>query len=119
VAWAGQGWDIAAGGWRQIALPVNGAPTIFSLVREGVPHFLGPVAGQPWSASFYGALRGAPARTALLVPIRLKGRAAAWLYGDGGEDDILAIDVPSMISLCGRAAFALQIMILRNKILST
>ena len=82
VAWSGNGWNLGSAAWRQITLPLNGGtPSIFTLVRDGVPHFLGPVAGQPWAPAFYAALGSAPGRTALLVPIRLKGRVAAWLVG--------------------------------------
>jgi hypothetical protein len=119
VAWSGRGWGPDEAAWRRLELPLHGeGPAIFSLVPEGITHFIGPVAGQPWASAFYESLGAEPPRTALLIPIRLKSRTAAWLYGDGGSADILAIDLPSLVSLCGRAAFALQIMILRNKILS-
>jgi hypothetical protein len=101
VAWSGSGWPQDAVEWRRVELPLHeGGPAIFSVVPDGVPHFLGPVAGQPWASAFYATLAAPPPRTALLIPIRLKGRPAAWLYADGGD------------------AFALQIMILRNKILA-
>ena len=57
-------------------------------------------------------------RTALIVPLDVKGRRSAFLYADGGDGEIQAVDLPSMLAMCARAALALQIIILRNKILA-
>ncbi|HKY34230.1 MAG TPA: hypothetical protein VJV23_17010 [Candidatus Polarisedimenticolia bacterium] len=119
AGWAGRGKGINETAIRAASFPAAGRDAaLFSLVPDGVSHFLGPVGQHPWAASFYARL-GIPApRTALLVPVPVKGRVAAYLYGDGADQEILAIDLPSLLSVAGRAGFALQILILRNKILS-
>ncbi|MGH9867511.1 MAG: hypothetical protein ACREAA_05025 [Candidatus Polarisedimenticolia bacterium] len=120
VAWSGHGWSVSDTSWRQLVIPVaSKAPTLLTTCPEKATHYLGPVAAESWAAGFYGFLNAELPRTALLMPIRIRGRAAAYLYGDGAAQNILAIDLPSMSTLCARAAFALQIMILRNKILAS
>jgi hypothetical protein len=57
-------------------------------------------------------------KSVVVVPIFVQERVAADLYADGGSQEILALDIPSVQSLCARAGFALQVLILRNKILA-
>ena len=71
------------------------------------------------TAGFF-AKAGFPApRSILIVPLRVKDRVAGWLYADDGGNKITTPDIPSIHALCSRAGLALQILILRNKILTT
>jgi hypothetical protein len=122
TAWSGQGEGISPQRIKDLSFAHGAGPALFvpaaAESAEGPSCYLGAVAPSPATAQFYESL-GVPApRTVLVVPIIVKGRVAAYLYGDGAEREILAIDLPAILSLCSRAGFALQILILRNKILA-
>jgi len=115
----GTGWPLSADVIRNLRIPLgadNGS--ILSLGADGSGHYLGPVNDSPRAIGFYERLGLDIPRTVVIVPIRVKERIAAYLYADGGDAEILAIDLPSMLSIGLRAGFALQILVLRNKILS-
>ncbi len=119
VGWTGRGAGLEEARLRSLSVRVGGDPRegVLSLVSPGAAHYLGPLPQAPRAHQLYRDL-GVPApRIVLIVPIAVKGRAAAYLYGDSGETPRLAVDVPAILGLCGRAGMALQIIILRNKIL--
>ena len=119
VAWASRGRDLSSASLRTLDIPPDEAAGVFSLVDAERPYFLdAPPVGDSVK-SFYARIGLQVPRTALIVPIMVKGRTTAYLYGDGGDREILAIDLPSMLTLCTRAGLALQILILRNKILAS
>lgn len=92
--------------------------TVLSLLPAGGSHYLGPLPRRNGIMQFYSTLGIPLPRTVLIIPIVVQGKIAAYLYADGGDQEILAIDLPSILSLCERAGFALQILIMQNKILA-
>ena len=122
VAWSGQGEGISPVEIKGMSFPHGAGTTLFGLTaRRGTDSpspYLGAVPPAPAATQFYQQLGVPVPRTILIVPILVKGRVTGFLYGDGGERGILAIDLPAILSLSARAGFALQILILRNKILA-
>ncbi len=120
-AWAGRGEGLTEERVRRLSVPLHGREggSIFSLVAQGATHYLGAVSRAPGVREFYRML-GLPAPwSALIVPVMVKGRVTGYFYGDGGARSAVVLNLPSMLALCERAGMALQIIILRNKILST
>jgi len=118
VGWDGSGEGIASGRMKGMNVPLV-RDSIFSLLVEGRSHYLGPVPPLPSILRFYQELDVTPPKTALLLPIQIKEKTASVLYGDGGnDDDLRTIDLAKFESLCKKASLALQMIILRGKILS-
>ena len=119
VGWAGSGEGITEESVKRmsLALPSHDHESIFSVVPRDSSHYLGPV---PTLQGFQRLHRdlsiGAP-RFIVLIPIVVKGRVTAYLYGDCGDSVNITMDVPSLLAVCKRVGMALQIIILRNKIL--
>jgi hypothetical protein len=120
VGWAGCGDGLSEGMMERLALPLpsRDRDSIFSVVQSDSSHYLGPVPTLHAFESFFRDLGVPRPRFILVIPIMVKGRTTAYLYGDCGDSVNLTMDVPSMLTLCKQAGMALQIIILRNKILS-
>ena len=65
-----------------------------------------------------GALgKGAPPKVVAAVPVRLGGRTVAAIYADGGPAATTPVDQKPLLQLAGKVAAALEILLLRRKIL--
>jgi hypothetical protein len=91
-------------------------PSIFSYFQTGSEFYYGPVPGLPANQSFYRSLGISPPDRVLLLPISIKGRLIALLYGDLSANRREEPDVPVFRRLVQKAVLALEILILRNKI---
>lgn len=114
------GWDVRGGGTdaerlRELQLGL-GAPSVFSALGNGSRHYLGGVPDTPANRELARALGGPPPAFVLLVPIAIKGRTAAVLYGEEGGRPLTA-QVEDLLKLARMAAIALEILILRAKIM--
>jgi type II secretion system (T2SS) protein E len=116
VGWSGRGDGFDEARIRATTVPF-GVPSIFSYFRMGSEFYFGPVPALPANQEFYQKHQLAPPERVLLVPIQIKGRLIALLYGDygsggmGGEPDIATFR-----RLAQKASLALEILVLRNKI---
>jgi len=118
IGWAGGGDGLSQVAVRALALPMGDQDSMLSLVQDGESHYFGPLPQFGTATTLHERMGLTPPLGALLVPITVTGKVAAYLYGDGGEEELRALDVREAVSLGERAAAALQILILRNKILS-
>jgi hypothetical protein len=116
VLWTARGNDVADRDLNGVRVPLE--DSIFALIDGRDPYYVGAPPRRRGILGFY-ELMGLPLpKTVVVVPIFVQERVAAYLYADGGSQEILALDIPSVQSLCARAGFALQVLILRNKILA-
>ena len=123
IGWAGRGDGVTQAAVQSLSWSQRDAGSIFRLVGqqgdEQPDHYLGPALSDSTAMEIYQHLGGPAPRTLLVVPVVVKGRVTGYLYGDSGQRELLALDLHAVLALCARAGFALQILILRNKILST
>jgi hypothetical protein len=115
IGWDGRGDGVSADKIKELQLSLD-APSIFSAVRGGQTHYLGGVPDTPVNRDLYRALGTAPPGFILLVPISIKGRPAAVFYADDGGASLSA-QVEDLLKLGRMAALALEILILRTKIM--
>ena len=118
IGWAGRGESLSDPLVRSLSLPHQDPGSVFALAGGSRSHYLGALPSAQAAGPLYAGLGARAPRTVLIVPLLVKGRVTAYLYGDGGDHEILALDLPAVLTLCARASLALQILILRNKILS-
>lgn len=115
VGWGGSGDGLQTSRVKGMNLPTE-KDSFLSLVADGRSHFMGRPPAFPSIRQFYQELNLEMPRSIILVPIRIKDRGAAFLYGDGGEDELRSVDVDTLERLAHKASLALQMIILRNKI---
>ncbi|HEV8202259.1 MAG TPA: hypothetical protein VGS03_19795 [Candidatus Polarisedimenticolia bacterium] len=117
TGWSGRGEGIEPIRVRQVTVSLD-RPSLFSFFRGGVDSYHGPVADQPANTRFYLDLGCPPPARALLLPLRIKDRPAVILYADNAGEAGAALDVTPLRRLLAKASLALEILILRTKILT-
>jgi hypothetical protein len=117
LGWSGRGEGLDPARIRQVVVPLD-RPSIFNFFRNGASDYQGPIPDQPANTRFFLDLGfPAPAR-ALLLPLRIKDRPAVILYADNAADAAPVADVTGLRRLVAKAALALEILILKTKILT-
>ena len=116
-----------ASGWRATrdnkALPDIGklqinldGPSVLKIVTDGKSFYLGPIPDTPGNAAMLAGTGGGESSSALLIPLMMMGRVVSIVYVDGGKEP-LTNRLTQLQRLVGKAAMALEILILKNKIL--
>ena len=117
TGWSGRGDGIEPIRVRQVSVPLD-RPSLFSFFRGGSDSYQGPVSDLPANTRFYLDL-GCPAPAhALLLPLRIKDRPAVILYADHAGESGPAPEVATLRRLLAKASLALEILILKTKILT-
>jgi hypothetical protein len=116
LGWSGRGGGLAPTRVRNVIVPLD-RPSLFLFVRSSTDYFYGPVPDLPANAKFYLDLGCPPPARVLLMPLTIAERPAGILYADNGPDSSKAPDVQEFRRLLKKASIALEILILRNKIM--
>ncbi len=119
------GWQCAlAGGAADISklgMAIS-LPGIFKDVVEKKSFYKGPVAPLPQNGILLNALGGAGRSAgpleAIACPLVIRGKVVAVLYADNGPGSSAGVDIDFFASLMAKASMSLEILILKNKILS-
>jgi len=103
--------------FHTLILPLD-RPSIFLNLTKGVDLHNGPVASGEGNELLLEAL-GTPAPTsALIVPVRVRGRVAALLWLDNGPDGTGNLPVPAVREGARLVGLALEVLVLRQKLRS-
>ncbi len=115
VGWRGEGEGVAADTVRAISIPVSG-PSVFHGLLQGAGFWLGVLPSMPRNLDLILGLGGAEPAACLVVPIALRGKVIAFLYGDNLEAGVAGAPVAELRRLANKAALAFEVYILKNKI---
>ena len=116
LGWSGRGGGLQPSRVRNVIVPLD-RPSLFVFFRTGGDYFYGPVPDLPANAKFYLDLGCPPPARVLLVPLTITDKPAVILYADNGPDATTAPDIERYRRLLKKAALALEVLILRNKIM--
>jgi len=115
LGWSGRGPGVDPARVRQVTVPLD-RPSLFAFFRRGADYYHGPISDLPANTRFFFDLGcPAPAR-AFLAPVSIKGRPTLVVYADNETESAWTPDVPMYRRLLAKAALALEILILKNKI---
>lgn len=115
VGFGGRGEGFDASRIRSVVVGLD-APSIFSHFLTGSEFYYGPVPGLPANQQFYRGLGMSPPERILLVPVQIKERLIALVYGDLPAIRREEPDIALYRRLVQKAVLALEILILKNKI---
>ena len=113
-------WDWRGHGFspdrvRTLRFPIT-SDSVFTLLL-GNSHYRGPVPDDAGCAWFFNALQVDTPAEIFLAPVHLNDRLVAILYADGGADGRLPDDVEDYLRVARMLSLALNVLILRMKIL--
>lgn len=91
--------------------------SVLSAAKETPDVHFGPVAATPANQDFYTLLGGRAPKAALVLPVLVKNRLVCVLYGDDLEEASPTPDFQRLRKVAALASLALEILILRGKIL--
>jgi len=115
VGFGGRGDGFDPSRIRSVVVGLD-APSIFSHFLTGSEFYYGPVPGLPANQQFYRGLGMPPPERILLVPVQIKERLIALVYGDLPSNRREDLDIALYRRLVQKAVLALEILILKNKI---
>ncbi|HKN46466.1 MAG TPA: hypothetical protein VJ144_00730, partial [Candidatus Polarisedimenticolia bacterium] len=116
LGWSGRGEAIAPLRIRNVTVQLD-RPSLFVFFRNGGDYYYGAVPDLPANARFYLDMGCPPPSRILLLPLTIKERPAVILYADNGPEPGKAPDIQLFRRLLQKAALALEVLILRNKIM--
>ncbi len=116
LGWSGRGETLSPPRIRNVMVPLD-RPSLFVFFRSGGDYYYGPVPDLPANARFYLDMGCPPPSRVLLLPLTLKDRPSVILYSDNGPDADKAPDIQLYRRLVQKATLALEVLILRNKIM--
>ena len=117
VGWTGSGDGVDARRVKEVMLSLDSL-SVFSAVKEGARPLIGPIADVPANRRLFDDLGLSSPSEVMLLPIRIKDRVVAIFYGDNSSSRVGGVDVELLRRYTLQTALALEILILRNKLLS-
>lgn len=110
--WMGMGPDAEKVPRLRIALKADSA---FRVVLDTQAHYLGPLPSDPLHVEFLERLGRPSPRAVLIVPIRIKNRTVALLYGENGQHTIAPRLAADLMLFTTHVQGALEGLLMRKK----
>ena len=115
LGWTGQGEGLTPDMVRKVVVPVEEI-SIFTLVRDTPTHYSGPLPKNAGNERIVELLGGKWPPAVLVIPFGIKGRALGCLYAEDEGSEISTIDLPLLFKLLQKSGLALEILLLRSKL---
>ena len=115
LGWTGQGEGLMPDTVRKVVVPIEEI-SIFTLVRDTPTHYLGPLPKNVGNERFAETLGGKWPGAVLVIPFGIKGRALGCLYAEDDAEQLASIDLPLLFKLLQKSGLALEILLLRSKL---
>lgn len=103
--------------FHTLILPLD-RPSVFLNLSKGVDLHNGPVASGEGNELLFDALGPPRPEAALIAPVRVRGRPAAFVWLDAGSAGTAGLPVPAVREAARLAGLALEVLVLRQKLRS-
>lgn len=117
LGWTGQGAGLTPEMVRKVVMPVEDV-SVFTLVRDTQRHYLGPMPKNPANERLVDAMGGKWPPGVLVIPFGIERRALGCIYGEDDPEQLANIELPTLFHLLQKAGLALEILVLRAKLMS-
>jgi hypothetical protein len=116
IGWKAVGGQLADEMMAQIQLPLH-QPSIFRTMIDGGEFYHGALLPVPQNIHLLEMMGGEIPQEAIAFPLTIKGKVVCLLYGDNGEKSLLLGDFEDLRKAMIKASMALEMLILKKKIL--
>jgi hypothetical protein len=117
VGWMARGPGPVTEDVQGFSVPIDD-DSLFHEFRFGTGYHLGPIPDDRENQPLVSLLGDPPPLGALMVPIRIKDRAVAFVIGDNPAEEEVTAPVDEVTAALAAAGLALEVLILRKKILT-
>ncbi|GHG84448.1 general secretion pathway protein GspE [Comamonas sp. JC664] len=114
TGWHGMGVGVRDAVVRRIGVPLR-EQTTFRLVRDTRSHYIGPVRRDAAMGVFYKLMGGGFPKTAVILPLLVRGKVVHLLYVDNGPDQLTPPDVGELLILSQSVGRSYEAMMRRRK----
>ncbi|NOJ77340.1 general secretion pathway protein GspE [Myxococcus xanthus] len=114
TGWHGMGVGVRDAVVRRIGVPLREQST-FRLVRDTRSHYIGPVRRDAAMGVFYKLLGDGFPKTAVILPLLVRGKVVHLLYVDNGPDQLTPPDVGELLILSQSVGRSYEAMMRRRK----
>ncbi|GEL68364.1 general secretion pathway protein GspE [Myxococcus virescens] len=114
TGWHGMGVGVRDAVVRRIGVPLREQST-FRLVRDTRSHYIGPVRRDAAMGVFYKLLGDGFPKTAVILPLLVRGKVVHLLYVDNGPDELTPPDVGELLILSQSVGRSYEAMMRRRK----
>lgn len=115
MGWAGRGPHLVEDDFHNLILPLD-RPSVFLNLARGVDLHVGPVSGGEGNQLLFDALGPPEPKEAVLAPIKVRGKTAAFLWLDRGEAGVAEIPVTLVREVSRVLGLTLEVLVIRRKI---
>ena len=115
MGWAGRGPQLVEDDFHNLILPLD-RPSLFLNLARGVDLHVGPVSGGEGNQLLFDALGPPEPKEAVVAPIKVRGKAAAFLWLDRGEAGVAEVPVALVREVARVLGLTLEVLVIRRKI---
>ena len=115
MGWDARGLAVDPNGFHTLILPLD-RPSLFLNLAKGVDLHSGALGGGEGNDLLLGALGEPEPREAVVVPIRVRGKAAGFLWLDNGQGGVADVPISTVQEVARLAGLALEVLVLRQKL---
>ena len=115
MGWEARGPAVAAEGFHTLILPLD-RPSLFLNLTQGVDLHAGALGGGEGNELLLAALGPPEPRETVVVPIKVRGKVAGFLWLDNGDEPVSEVSIPLVQEVARLTGFALEILVLRQKV---
>ncbi len=115
VGWRCEGDGVEPTAVRAIAIPKD-QPSVFSGLLQGTTFWLGPLPPMTRNQEMIMALGDPPPVGCLILPIKVRGKIVAFLYGDTAGRPLGSVPMADFKRLMAKTDIAFQVYLLKGKI---
>lgn len=112
--WMGRGPGITPDRIERFSASLN-QPSVFLNLHRGVGFHLGPLAEMSVHGKLADIWGGSLPAHAVVMPVRVRERLVAFLYGDRSRPEPMAVDLGEMRRLAAACASAFELFLMRKK----
>jgi hypothetical protein len=115
MGWAGRGPQLVEDDFHNLILPLD-RPSLFLNLARGVDLHVGPVSGGEGNQLLFDALGPPEPKEAVVAPIKVRGKTAAFLWLDRGESGVAEVPVALVREVARVLGLTLEVLVIRRKI---